>query len=57
MCHYLFSSAVLVLVVMLPIQPLADLLSGSAADARGCVCGGSSLFPTDVNKTSYGVDL
>jgi len=43
--------------VMLPIQMLADLLSGSAADARGCVCGGSSLFPTDVNKTSYGVDL
>jgi len=57
MCHYLFSSAVLVLVVMLPIRPLADLLSGSAADARGCVCGGSSLFSTDVNWTSYGVDL
>jgi hypothetical protein len=49
MCHYLSSSAVLVLVVMLPIQPLAGLLSGSAADAGGCVCGGSSLFPTDVN--------
>jgi hypothetical protein len=34
MRHYLFSSAVLVLVVMLPIQPLADLLSG-AARTRG----------------------
>jgi hypothetical protein len=48
MRHY-FRRPVSDLVVMLPIQILADLLSGSAADIVAYAWGCSGPFPTNFN--------
>jgi len=48
-CGVIFVGPVSGLVDMLPIQILADLLSGSAADTVAFAWGGSSLFPSNFN--------